>query len=185
VKRRVALIALLVALVAATAARGGSTRINQGDATAIFNAFGNGGFAGLNHSPVPLGSPADNLGSNGAIRPFVLWEGVHVCALDWHVIVVADFVSGPLNEVAAYFDTVKLDFELDGASLLTTRTPTKRFLREAGVETYAFQQGRIMSPDDLAIGTHHLAVTVTEPGFPPETLSIDFFVDAGGTGACL
>jgi hypothetical protein len=184
-KRRVALIALLVALAATTGARAGSTRINKGDATAILNAFGNGGFAGLNHSPAPNGSPADNFGSNGAIRPFVLWEGIHVCALDWHVIVFAFFAPASRAELEPYFDATTLEFVLDGVPLPTTRTPTKRFLREVGVEMYGFQQGRIMAPDDLAIGAHHLAVTLTEPGFPPETASIDFFVDPGGTGACV
>src|SRR4051794_5195663 len=103
-KVRVALIAILAVLVAATAAHAGSTRVTQGDATAILNAFGNGGFAGINHSPVPQGAPADVFGSNGAIRPFVLWEGLHVCALDWHAIVFTFFAFATRAELAPYFD---------------------------------------------------------------------------------
>jgi hypothetical protein len=81
-----------------------------------------------------------------------------------------------------------LSFTLDGAPLATERTAIKRFLNpeQFGVEEmYYFQEGRIMSPADLSVGSHQLVVTVNEPGFPPEASEITFFIDAPGTGACI
>jgi hypothetical protein len=42
-----------------------------------------------------------------------------------------------------------------------------------------------MSPADLSVGSHQLAVTISQPGFPTQVLEITFFIDAPGTGACL
>jgi hypothetical protein len=64
----------------------------------------------------------------------------------------------------------------------------QRFLVPEGSEVekaYAFSQGRIMAPTDLSVGAHTLSVTISEPGVPTEVLTITFFVDGPGTGACL
>jgi hypothetical protein len=77
---------------------------------------------------------------------------------------------------------------LDGAPLETTRTAVKPFLDPESVDAekaYALAEGRILAPSDLSVGSHQLAVTITEPGFPTEVLEITFFIDAPGTGACL
>ena len=82
-----------------------------------------------------------------------------------------------------------ISFSLDGAPLPTTRTAIKPFLAADQFElekAYAFQEGRIMAPTDLSVGSHHLVATISFPsGEPPFVLEITFFVDASGTGVCL
>ena len=53
--------------------------ITQGDAQAVFQAFGNGERVILQHSSVAEGAPADDFGSHGSIRPFAgsPWDGAH------------------------------------------------------------------------------------------------------------
>src|SRR2546423_1807216 len=106
--------ALLLALLAGNTARADSTRITQGDAQAVFEAFGNGGFAVLKHSQVVEAAPADQTGSQGAIRPFKPWDGLHLCALDWHVILVADIEAGPQQDAEAIMAGITFTFQLDG-----------------------------------------------------------------------
>jgi hypothetical protein len=49
-----------------------------------------------------------------------------------------------------------------------------------------FQEGRIMSPDDLSVGQHELSARFIDPNTGlDESDGITFFVDAAGTGACL
>jgi hypothetical protein len=140
-----------------------SRRITRGDAEAVLNAFGGGGQAVLLHSKTAEGAPADFLGSHGSIRPFSgsPWDGAHFCAEDWHVILIADIEGGDAsfkhNDAARIMDGLNVSFTLDGASLPTTRTAVKRFLNpeEFGLQVaYYFQQGQIMSPADLSVGSH-------------------------------
>jgi hypothetical protein len=79
-------------------------------------------------------------------------------------------------------------FTLDGQPLATVQTATKRLLRdltEFGLTTgYWFQQGRVLAPDELAVGTHTLTLLLSDP-FGVDLSQISFTVDAAGTGACL
>jgi hypothetical protein len=50
---------------------------------------------------------------------------------------------------------------------------------------YYFQQGQIMSPADLSIGSHRLEVTMVDAsGQQSFQDGIMFVIDAPGTGAC-
>ena len=180
-----------VALLAGSPAGANSPRVTRGDAQAIFQAFPNGGWAVLLHSPTTQGAPAD-VNIRGQIRPLPIADGRHFCAEDWHVILLALVFGGDASftrqDAVAIANTLTVSFTLDGAPLPTTRTAIKPFLaaEEFGLETaYAFQQGRIMAPTDLSVGSHQLVVTILEPGFPPDTGGITFFIDTAGTGACL
>jgi hypothetical protein len=167
-------------------------RITRGDVEAVLQAFGNGGRVVLQHSRTGEGAPADFFGSHGSIRPFSgsPWDGAHFCADDWHVIVIADIEGGDASfrhaDAQAIMDPLTVEFTLDGVVLATTRTSIKRFLNPEPFDldvAYYFQEGRLMSPADLAVGTHTLSVVVTGPSgvFQDE---ITFFVDASGAGAC-
>jgi len=49
-----------------------------------------------------------------------------------------------------------------------------------------FQEGKIMSPDDLSVGQHELTVRFSDLASGlDESDGITFFIDAAGTGACL
>jgi hypothetical protein len=170
-----------------------SRHITKGVAEAIFNAFGNGGRVLLRRGTAE-GAPADFQGINGSIRPFsnTDWDGHHFCAEDWHVILAAWFDGGnrtyTRQQFQAIADRTTINFRLDGDPLTTTRTTTKRFLNPEQFgfeEAYYFQQGRIMSPDDLSVGQHQLAYTASEDGQLVDQDSITFFIDAPNAGACL
>jgi hypothetical protein len=81
------------------------------------------------------------------------------------------------------------NFILDGAALAMTRTPIQPALNPQGFgleRAWYFQEGRIMSPDDLSVGQHELSVRFTDPTSGlDDSDGITFFIDAAGTGACL
>jgi hypothetical protein len=171
-----------------------SARITRGDATAVFEAFGNGGRAVLQHSRVAEAAPADDAGTRGSIRPFAgsPWDGAAFCADDWHVILIADIEGGDRTfsrqDAERIMAGLRIEFTLDGRPLETTRTAIRRFLDPDGfgLETgYYFQQGRIMAPADLTVGQHRLSVDIDDAAgqqnFHDE---INFTVDAPGSGAC-
>jgi hypothetical protein len=192
--RLLALAVLATLAVAGGTARADTARVSQGDAQAVLEAFGNGGWAILRHSQsVVQGAPADGLrDSLAAIRPFAFVNGNHYCALDWHVILVAIFDGGEasytVQDFEAYRSQVSIAFTLDGQPLATDQTATKRSLRDltsAGITTaYYFQQGRVLAPDELAVGTHALTMAFSDSE-GTDRVAISFTVDAPGTGACL
>jgi choline dehydrogenase-like flavoprotein len=76
-------------LLASSPAAADPRRITQGDAQAIFEAFGTGGRVIVANGTTTQAAPADFFGSHGSIRPFDQWDGQHFCAEDWHVILIA------------------------------------------------------------------------------------------------
>lgn len=160
-------------------------RVTHGDAQAVLQAFGNGGRAVLRHSAVAEGAPADFLGSHGSIRPFSgsAWDGAHFSADDWHVILIADIEGGDTSfthqQATDLMDPLSVAFVLDGGPLPTTRTAIKQFANPQafGLDVaFYFQQGRVMAPADLAVGSHVLSVEISGP---TGTLQdhITFFID--------
>ena len=172
----------------------GSRRITRGDVEAVLQAFGGGGRAVLFHSKTAEGAPADFFGSHGSIRPFAgsPWDGAHFCAEDWHVILIGDIEGGDGSfqhgDAERIMNGLDVSFTLDGAALPTTRTAIKRFVNpeQLGLQVaYYFQQGQIMSPADLSIGSHQLDVTVVDAsGQQSFQDGITFVIDPPGTGAC-
>jgi hypothetical protein len=176
-------------------------RITRGDVEAVFNAGGTGGrVIRVKKGETAVAAPVDFVGSHGAIRPFPDWDNRHFCAEDWHLIVVAGIDGGNASfrreQAEASANQVTFDFTLDGDLLATERTTIKPFLHPETIEVpegeekveraFFFQEGRIMSPDDLSVGRHELLLTQTgpDPG-QVEQFEITFFIDAPGTGACL
>jgi hypothetical protein len=168
-------------------------RITRGDVQSVFEAFGNGGRAILKHSKTAEGAPADFFGSHGAIRPFAgsPWDGAHFCSDDWHVIQIADIEGGDASfkqqTAAAIIEGLTIAFTLDGTPLPTARTAVKRLNNpeQFGLEVaYYAQQGRIMSPTDLAVGRHDLTVEISDSSGAVYQDGITFFIDAAGTGSC-
>jgi len=172
----------------------GPRRITRGDATAVFEAFGNGGRAVLQHSRVAQGAPADDVGSRGSIRPFsgTPWDGAAFCADDWHVILIADIEGGDSSfshqDAERIMQGLTVNFRLDGSPLETSRTAIRRFLDPSGFNldvAYYFQQGRIMAPTDLSVGPHRLEVNVSDSAGQQDFHDeITFTIDASETGAC-
>jgi hypothetical protein len=176
------------ALVASVAASAAPARYSRGDAEAVLNAFGSGGWAIRNHSPTVMGAPA-GIPGEVAIKPIAgsPFDGAHYCALDWHTIVIAHFEDGPLQAAEAMIDSYPISLILDGTPQVLTQTPVKRFLADGGSANVFYRQwGRILAPSDMAPGTHTLGLVVTDTtGAVVETDGITFSVDPDGQGACL
>jgi hypothetical protein len=197
-KRSLVLVAGVLALVTlfAASANASAPRVTQGDAQAILESSGGGGWAVRVHGGSIEGAPADFLPDSIArIGPNPPWEGRHFCSVDWHVISLNYFdgnIEGEARtarEIRAFLAETDLIFTLDGALLDTTRTPIKRFLGTEFadlVEAYWFAEGRVMAPADLSVGQHSLQADVLFPtgeyGIGPP---ITFFIDAPGEGTCL
>lgn len=160
----------------------------KGDAEAVLEAFGSGGWAILRHSEVAKGAPSQGTSdSRVAIRPFSDWNGRHFCELDWHVILIADIEpvddTSSRQDAKAAAENLVVSMTLDGALLPLTRTAVKRFLNPErfGLEDAVFAQwGHIMSPSGLTVGRHTLAGQFGSDPLP----EIEFFIDAAGSGAC-
>src|SRR6266508_3911495 len=182
--RRWTLVAVVVLvavpLLVGNAAGAASARITRSDAEAVFKAATRGEDADPN--------------VRVRISPFAdsVWDGRHFCVEDWHVIMVTWVEGGDASftrqEAESRLNSVTFSFVLDGSLLATTRTKVVRFLHPElvdAVKAYAFSEGRIMAPTDLAIGAHTLSVPISEPGVPTEVLTSTFFIDGPGTGTCL
>jgi hypothetical protein len=110
---------------------------------------------------------------------------------DWHTILLADFEGGDRtfkhSDAQAIIDGLGVAVTLDGAALPVSRTAIKPFNDAGffGLEiAYYAQWGRIMAPNDLAVGTHALSVAISSPEGPFAPPPIAFFIDPAGTGAC-
>ena len=177
-------------------AQANSPRVTRGDAQAVFEAFGNGGWGiVLNGGNVEQGAPSDFLPDAMArISPAAQWNGRHFCSLDWHVISAAANEGNPLgatrtnSELRETLEGIIFRITLDGALLNTMTTAVKRTTnpeRIGAVEAFYVNAGTVMAPEDLAIGPHSVQFTGIRPGRPPQVMpAITFFIDAPGTGTC-
>jgi hypothetical protein len=70
----------------------------------------------------------------------------------------------------------------------TPPIPTLRnvALRDPPEKVFVLVQGRVVGPDDLAVGSHTLTVTVENDPTDPnvQVFTRQFFIDAAGTGVC-
>jgi hypothetical protein len=158
-------------------------RISRGEAEAVFHT----GFTGGLRSQ---GAPADP-DRKVTIKPFD--EGVsHYCVEDWHAILLGLGVSEEddgvtsVGEAKKLFAPTAMTFVLDGKPFETTRLPVKPLLRDPPEKVFVLVQGRVVGPDDLAVGSHTLTVTVENDPTDPnvQVFTRQFFIDAAGTGAC-
>ena len=188
----VVMVLLAVALPSAVLAQSkGATHVTHGDAKAVFNAFINGGFAIRLNNGAGMGAPADGLVGRATIRPFDAFDGAHYCVDDWHVIVFAVFDGGDSSfsrkDALPNLDGIINTISLDGVSLELQRTPVKPFLNPEpfGFENaYGFQEGRIMSPDELSVGSHTLGVVSLNGITDPFENTIEFHVDPADSATC-
>lgn|SRR5215217_7597416 len=162
--------------------------VTRGDAQAVLEAFPNAGRIIRSHQIVQANSPADPE-LKASIRPFSgsPFDGRHYCVEDWHVIVVAMITGGDRSfseqDAIADLRQFTLAFTLDG----TERGPVKRFLDPTPFgleEAYFFQQGALLSPSELSVGSHSVSYTEDSPlGHYEDGITI--FIDPAGEGGCL
>lgn len=169
-----------------------TSRVTRGDVEATLEAFTTGGRVILSHGAGGVFSPAPATLFDGSIRPFPgsPWDGGRFCVDDWHVLLIADFEGGDQSftreEAESILSSVSTEFTLDGESLSTERTAIKRLLEPESFgfdEAYAFQEGVIMSPDELGVGEHFFVVQVDLPDGILE-FPINFFIDPSDSETC-
>jgi len=185
---------LIVATALPYSVRAGTDRITRGDVESVLNAFTTGGRVILSQQSGTAGldaAPADFQGSNGAIRPFSAWDGMHVCVEDWHVLLISEFDGGDksynMQDAKNYLSQLSTAFYLDGNLMQTTSTPIKRFLNpgQFGLDkAYGFSTGAIMAPGDLQVGGHTFEVHIADPVYGDADLAISFYVDDASSPTC-
>jgi hypothetical protein len=169
--------------------------VSRGAAVAAFNAFATGGRIILNRPGRDQGVPADS-DVRAIIRPFsgTIFDGRHYCAEDWHVLMLAWIDGGDptytRRDAEAALGPIANQLVLDNRTLSTQRTPIKRFLAPEAPpvgmdEAYFFNEGTILSPDELAPGSHRFSYVTTFGDGSTDSDEIIFFIDEAGTGACL
>jgi hypothetical protein len=160
---------------AAGTAQAATVRVSQGEAQRLFQTL----------DSASLNSPA-------LIRPF-FENGRHYCSLDWHVIALALVDGGDASytrqDFEAFRSTMSIVSILDGRLLATDQTATKRLERDLTstfgfTNAYYFQQGVVLAPEELAVGSHTVTMELTSPS-GTEIFTSEFFIDAAGTGTCL
>jgi hypothetical protein len=162
-------------------------RVSRGDAEAVLQAT-HAGVVVTDHAGVVRGAPAD-IDLRATIKPYADsdWDDRHFCAEDWHVLVVGWFgaidESHTAQQAKDELAATTIQLVLDDMELDTQRTAIRPIQTE-DAEGFFFQQGKIVAPDELSVGTHTLAFTATFPG-GSEGSQIAFSIDAAGTGACL
>lgn len=161
--------------------------INKGTVEAILNAFSTGGLVVLDRADSnarffsPFGE--GELDQRATIRPRDQWNGAHLRADDWHVILLGLFSGGDnsytLKNAIEDISTTKITFTLNGEVIETEQTPIKRFLSPSYLfdVAYGYQVGKIYSPDELPVGTYTLNLLIETPGYEDLTNSIVFYVD--------
>lgn len=173
------------------------SRITRADVQAVLEAFSTGGRVVLYQASEPAGfhaAPADLLGSSGAIRPYWPWDGRHYCVDDWHVLLVGFIAGGDQSfgrqDAEELLSQVGLSFTLTlaGESMVldTVRTAVKPVLAWESFgwdNVYGFQEGRILSPDELGVGEYTLTV-VYEFDASIYDNSIQFFIDPSDSATC-
>lgn len=185
----VLLASALMALSVAASASASPPRVTRGDAESVFQAFNNGGWAIRLHPGVIEGPPADfQLDSLARIAAGT--NNRHYCALDWHVILVST-VEGNRpgesltnQEIWDNLEARQVTFLLDGAPLEVERTNPRRTTNpefRGFYEAFYVNTGRVMAPDELAVGQHTLVAIGSLQGVISR---ITFFIDAPGTGVC-
>jgi hypothetical protein len=185
----IALAAAAATAAPAVAATSGS-RVSRGDAEAVLQAQPTGGGAIRSNGIVNPSAPTD-IELRASIRPISgsVYDGRHYCAEDWHAIMLLDFEGGDrsftIQDARAIMDQITFDFLLDGAPLATSRLPIKRLLTPQPFfeAAYYFQQGVVLPPNALTVGSHTVGVIFTDPrGNGSDQITIH--IDAPGTGVC-
>ena len=191
----VAMGSVLALAVGPTSLEAAGPRVTRGEAQAVFEAFSGGGWAISLHYETMEGAPSDFL-PDAIVRISVGsgFNGLHYCALDWHVIHVALNEGNLAGETRTNSELMEalanrnVELKLDGTILATTRTAARRSLipNRGFTEAFFVNIGRVMAPEDIAVGQHTLVGTGFRPGLPPQTIgTTNFFIDAAGTGACV
>lgn len=165
--------------------------VTRGDAETIFHS-------GCGEA-VNRGTPSQTNPCEDRFRAHIgvfFASGAHLCADDWHVLVVYDVESvDPTNPLLATRALVVDDLQatttswtLDGVPMATETLPIKAVPaapQQSGTPTYSYTNGTLLAPDALSVGPHTFTMVLSDPAFPTPVQTRTFIIDPSGTGRCL
>lgn len=157
-------------------------RVTKGEALSVLNAWNTGRIAVRLNNGVGAAHFEDPF--NVAILPFGNFNGRHYCEEDYLVPLLGWIAEEETYQAAkASLDTVQHEIWIDGQQYETIRTPVAA--RVGGSPgPFAFSEGAIVEPGALSVGLHSYEVPIYFDGSLIATLSIEFYIDAAGTGVC-
>jgi len=156
----------------------GAERITRGDAQAAFQAFWTAGFT--IEARTPTTAPGFGLVHYTLLNSF--HEDTRICTLNWHGYHIGWGVEGTLQDAVADRALLDITFEIDGQLVESGVTAIKRSIALGSV--YAWNYGSLIEPGSLSIGAHTLTTNFYYDG-TFDSLTVTFYVDSVGTGACL
>jgi hypothetical protein len=118
-----------------------------------------------------------------SILPFGSWEGRHYCEED-HQLAMLGWISTSstdYQQAAASLATVSQEIIIDGQQYEAIRTPVAR---RVDSQFFSYSEGAIVAPGDLSVGLHTLEVPVCFDSVFVLAPSVNFYIDAAGTGTC-
>lgn len=83
------------------------------------------------------------------------------------------------HELFEYLKRVEIQFALDGQARETTRTAIKRFADPSRFgldEAFVFHAGAFLPPATLAIGSHSLETSISDPIYGDDSWTVQFTV---------
>jgi hypothetical protein len=172
-------------LASGTRVLAGSDRVTRGDVEATLHTWNTGLRALRFIGNATAAAPLEGF-QQGLIHP-LFSDGTHYCVEDWHVIMSAWVAGGEESftpqDAVAELSGIESTFILDGMTLPITETPIVR--RVAGGNEFGYAFGSILSPSDLGVGEHTLTYMVAFPEGDADQVTITFYVDPSGSGACV
>jgi len=169
---------LALSVIAPVFAATARTQVTWGDVRALFETRTTSNQIHVSKG-LTVSAPARAF-ARGRINPF--FDGQELCDRDWLVLLVSFGGDEHIQSTRAIRAGTSVDFVVDGSSVSTVETATKRFLGpDPTAYFFGWTVAHFYSPGSLADGTHSLDTTFHFPGGGSETLSITF--DVGSDAA--
>ena len=153
-------------------------RITRGDAQAAFEGFWTAGFI----VETKTTAPGFGLVHYTLLNSF--HEDTRICTTNWHAYALGYGVEGTHQDAVAEMALLEIDFEIDGVPVPSATTAIKANTFYGDPLIYTWNDGALIEPGSLSIGAHQLTTIIYYDG-TVEELTVTFYVDAEGTGACL
>ena len=153
-------------------------RITRGAVTAAFQARTTGGYVnGL--AGRTIAAPVRGL-HDGRINSF--FDTV-LCSSDWHYLGVTLLGEGSHEVAAAYLQTVRITYAIDGVPVSDTmRSAIKPFVGTGIRGQYGVSVGKLVAPGSIADGDHTLETVISSTGFVTSSYDVTFTLTPDACG---
>jgi hypothetical protein len=169
---------LATVVLAGTAAAAAPGRITKGDVRALFEARTTANQLHLANGL--LTSAPTTAFERGRINPF--GTGQELCDRDWLILLASFGIGHTPGSMAAVRATTTIAFSVDGSSVSTVATATKRFLTgDPKTAFFGWSVAHFYAPGSLEDGVHLLETTITSTD-GVEVIDTSFTIDGAACG---